>query len=173
MIFYSQGNEGAHPGKAENTGINKRPAFFFHIYSFQKGAFAMNKPIYQRNLKAAGFHTNPSAKEIEATQGEENGDKETDETIEKILKAADKLPEESRLDFTMTVIRPVIKELEPADRRQFCADMEASLSNLYGKETGRFFNGFASAHGPGEPDYEALGRKIMEKRNRHYRPDKQ
>jgi len=84
----------------------------------------------------------------------------------------DRQPEiEAVLDVTMAELRPAIKEMEPEERRLYCADMEATYSNLYGQNTGRFFNGFASASRPREPGRE-LGERIMAKRNPHYRNKK-
>ena len=78
---------------------------------------------------------------------------------------------ESPADFVRRMMRLyVITEMEPAQRRRCCADMEANFPHPDRKTTGRFFNGFASASAPRDPGGE-LGERIMEKRNPNYQPD--
>ena len=74
------------------------------------------------------------------------------------------------LDSIMEVTPPEeLAEMDPQERRKYCADMAASYSELGGNRTGRFFNAIAGAQGSGEADEKALGRRIMEKFNPHYR----
>lgn len=106
---------------------------------------------------------------------EEADDEEIDKDIERMMKIASQLPEGFSLpEIMMKAVHPLIPEMTPEARRRFCADMATcgSPSNNNNK-TGRYFNGFKSARGLAEPDYKELGRKIMEKRNPHYRPDNQ
>lgn len=127
----------------------------------------MNEQGYEQTPEQA-----EDRKRTEAEEGEYEG---IDEDIEQIIKAAGQLPEGvNPMDFIMEGIRPVLREMAPEERRRFCADMATcgSPSNNNNK-TGRYFNGFKSARGLAEPDYKELGRKIMEKRNPHYRPDNQ
>ena len=99
-------------------------------------------------------------------------DTESIEIVREILTGTDERPGgKSILDSVMEAVNPLIREMEPEERRRYCADAKAKLSILYGNETGRFFNGFASAHAYTDPDYEQLGKIIMAKRNPHYHPD--
>ena len=96
---------------------------------------------------------------------------EADRTV---YRAEDRAPEEDPAEVLMEILRPSISEMEPEERRRFCADMEADLLDEYGdyrEETGRFFNSLASACRPREPGKE-LGKRIMEKRNPNYKPQK-
>ena len=144
----------------------------------------MDEFIYQPGPEETDDLRNPSVEEIvemideiiavpyQLTEEEKTGDEETDEALEQIMVAADRLPDSNMaLDALMEAMRPSIREMAPEDRRRFCADMEAKLSPLYGNKTGRFFNGFTSACAPREPGKE-LGERIMTKRNPHYHPDK-
>ena len=144
----------------------------------------MNEPIYEQMPERASSCDSLSVEEImemidetvaipyRLTEEEKTGDEETDEALEQIMMAADRLPDRNMaLDALMEAMRPSIREMAQEDRRRFCADMEAKLSPLYGNKTGRFFNGFTSACAPREPGKE-LGERIMAKRNPHYHPDK-
>lgn len=127
-------------------------------------------------MNEQGYEQTPEqAEDRKRTKAEEDDDEGIDEDIEQIIKAAGQLPEGvNPMDLIMEGIRPVLREMAPEDRRRFCADMATcgSPSNNNNK-TGRYFNGFKSARGRVEPDYKELGRKIMEKRNPHYRRDEQ
>lgn len=127
-------------------------------------------------MNEQGYEQTPEqAEDRKRTEAEEADDEGIDEDIEQIIKAAGQLPEGvNPMDLIMVGIRPVLREMAPEERRRFCADMATcgSPSNNNNK-TGRYFNGFKSACGLAEPDYKELGRKIMEKRNPHYRPDNQ
>ena len=127
-------------------------------------------------MNEQGYEQTPEqAEDRKRTEAEEADDEGIDEDIEQIIKAAGQLPEGvNSMDLIMEGIRPVLREMAPEKRRRFCVDMATcgSSSNNNNK-TGRYFNGFKSARGLAEPDYKELGRKIMEKRNPHYRPDNQ
>ncbi|MBR0267399.1 MAG: hypothetical protein IJQ71_08200 [Clostridia bacterium] len=127
-------------------------------------------------MNEQGYEQTPEqAEDRKRTEAEEADDEGIDEDIEQIIKAAGQLPEDvNPMDLIMEGIRPVLREMATEERRRFCADMATcgSPSNNNNK-TGRYFNGFKSARGLAEPDYKELGRKIMEKRNPHYRPDNQ
>ena len=98
-------------------------------------------------------------------------ERDIDECMELIITIVEHAPDRKvALDAVMQAFRPSIREMEPEDRRQCCADMEAAFSPLYGNKTGRYFNVITSAYRPKEPDYKDLGRKIMEKRNPNYSP---
>lgn len=73
------------------------------------------------------------------------------------------------LDSIAEVTHPNPEEMEPQERRKYCADMSAEYSRIYGNRTGRFFNAIAGDRGPEEVDEKELGRRIMEKFNPHYR----
>ena len=128
-------------------------------------------------MNEQGYEQTPEqAEDRKRTEAEEADDEGIDEDIEQIIKAAGQLPEGvNPMDLIMEGIRPVLREMAPEERRRFCADMATcgSPSNNNNNKTGRYFNGFKSARGLAEPDYKELGRKIMEKRNPHYRPDNQ
>ena len=95
---------------------------------------------------------------------------EHDEILENILHIAEQLPEKESFAFLIKIIRPILQESEPEERRQIC-DALAEIQPKYdGKETGRFFIAIASANCPVKPDPEELGRRIMEKRNPNYQP---
>ena len=127
-------------------------------------------------MNEQGYEQTPEqAEDRKRTEAEEADDEGIDEDIEQIIKAAGQLPEDvNPMDLIMEGIRPVLREMATEERRRFCADMATcgSPSNN-NNNTGRYFNGFKSARGLAEPDYKELGRKIMEKRNPHYRPDNQ
>lgn len=127
-------------------------------------------------MNEQGYEQTPEqAEDRKRTEAEEADDEGIDEDIEQIIKPAGQLPEGvNPMDLIMEGIRPVLREMAPEKRRRFCVDMATcgSSSNNNNK-TGRYFNGFKSARGLAEPDYKELGRKIMEKRNPHYRPDNQ
>lgn len=74
------------------------------------------------------------------------------------------------LDCITDAIRPELAEMDPQERRKYCADVAADYSRLYGNRTGRFFNAIAGARDSKETDEKELGRRIMEKFNPHYRP---
>ena len=75
------------------------------------------------------------------------------------------------LDSIMEVTPPEeLAEMDPQERRAFCADLAANYSELCGNGTGRFFNAIAEGRDSEEADEKALGRRIMEKFNPHYRP---
>ena len=104
------------------------------------------------------------------TEAKEADDEGIDEDIEQIIKAAGQLPEGvNPMDIIMEGIRPALREMAPEDRRRFCADMATCCSPSNKNKTGRYFNGFKSARGRRETDERELGRRIMEKRNPHYR----
>ena len=95
--------------------------------------------------------------------------------ILRIMERYELMPDEKQakaLGRFMAAYRSRIKKAEPAIRRQYCADVEASTSYLHSNKTGRFFNGFAGAGpGPSETDlYRELGKKIMAERNPNYEP---
>ncbi len=98
-------------------------------------------------------------------------EKDIDECMELIITTVEHASDRKvALDAVMQAFRPAIRDMEPEDRRQCCANMEAAFSPLYGNKTGQFFNGITSAYRPKERDPRELGRRIMEKRNPHYRP---
>ena len=74
------------------------------------------------------------------------------------------------LDSIVEVTRTGIADMDPQERRAFCADLAASYSELCGNGTGRFFNAIAEGRDSEEADEKALGRRIMEKRNPNYHP---
>ena len=127
-------------------------------------------------MNEQGYEQTPEqAEDRKRTEAEEADDEGIDEDIEQIIKAAGQLPEGvNPMDLIMVGIRPVLREMAPEERRRFCADMATcGFPSNNNNKTGRYFNGFKSARGLAEPDYKELGRKIMEKRNPHYRPDNQ
>ena len=69
----------------------------------------------------------------------------------------------------MAVNRERFPEMEPAERRLFCKDMETQSAPFFGKETGKFFNEMAGSPGPRKTDDRELGRRIMAKRNVNYK----
>ena len=73
--------------------------------------------------------------------------------------------------LAMEVVRPYIRRMSSPSRRKFCADMAARYFDSTGKKTGRFFNQLRRADGWKEEDPRELGRRIMAKRNPHYKPE--
>ena len=74
------------------------------------------------------------------------------------------------LDSIVEVTRTGIADMDPQERREFCADLAANYSELCGNRSGRFFNAIAEGRDSEEADEKALGRRIMEKRNPNYHP---
>jgi len=69
----------------------------------------------------------------------------------------------------MSINRERFPEMEPAERRLFCKDMETKYAPFFGRGTGKFFNEMAGSTKPMKTDDRELGRRIMAKRNVNYR----
>ena len=65
----------------------------------------------------------------------------------------------------MEACGPLVRDMSPAERRQYCADMEAAKTEAGRKTLGRAFNAVAGAARKRAPEGSELGKKIMAERS--------
>ena len=65
----------------------------------------------------------------------------------------------------MEACEPLVREMSPAERRQYCADMETAKTDAGRKALGRVFNAVADAGRKRAPAGSELGKKIMAERS--------
>ena len=109
----------------------------------------------------------------DAEENEKTDEREAKEVVDRVMEAFDQLPPGiDHMPYFRALIRPMLQDLAPAERREMLNDMKPCFTvEDHGNGTGKFFCALAGTKGVREPDYVALGKKIMRKRNPNYKEE--